>query len=307
VSFGLLSSATASSGVSIIGIDPKEESRVTTIDRFIVAGRGLTGASHEVLLSRRLAKTLDVGLGDRVVGMVSSADGTVGSELFRVTGLFQSPSLSYDKMYIYVPIADAQSMLRVEGRIAEIAAVTEVPDSAIAIKGSLEKMLGDAYEVHSYHDLLPNLLSQIELSDKVMSIFFVLIGAAMLFGIVNTLLMSVFERIREFGVLKSMGMRDSHVALMILIEASLLGMIGTIIGVAMAIGVNVVLSRTGLNLAMFSEGLAAFGTGAIIYPVMNLWATVQEVMVVLGMCLIAAIAPIRRAMRLEPVDAIHHI
>jgi putative ABC transport system permease protein len=254
-----------------------------------------------------LAKTLDVGLGDRVVGMVSGVDGTVGSELFRVTGLFQSASLSYDKMNIYVLIADAQSMLHVDGRIAEIAAIADVPDSALAIKASLEKALGNDYEVHSYHDLLPNLLSQIELTEQVMLIFFFLIGAAMLFGIVNTLLMSVFERIRELGVLKSMGMRDSQVALMILIEATLLGVIGTIFGVAIAVVVNLVLSRTGLNLAMFSEGLAAFGTGAIIYPVMKLWSSVQEVLVVIVMCLIASIAPIRRAMRLEPVDAIHHV
>ena len=140
---------------------------------------------------------------------------------------------------------------------------------------------------------------------SLMTVFYLLIGSAMIFGIVNTLLMSVFERIHEFGVLKSIGMKNHLVFSMISIEAFLLGLVGTAFGTLLGVGLNLILAHAGLNLAVFSEGLAAFGSGAILYPILNWDAVVIEVVVVLCICVAAAMYPALRAIKLEPVRAIH--
>jgi ABC-type lipoprotein release transport system permease subunit len=307
IAFGLLSSASSSAGVSIVGIDPDKEAGITTIHKDIIEGKYLSGDPHEIVLSKRLAKTLDVGLGDRIVTMASTIDGTVGSEMFRVVGLYQSASISFEKMYIYVPIATAQQMLHVADRIAEVAVVAENIDSVGAIQKASASKLGTKYEVLSYRDLLPFLVSQIEMMDSMIVIFYVLIGAAMIFGIINTLLMSVFERIHEFGVLKSIGMKNGYVFSMIEIEAMLLGIVGSVIGTAIGVSVVSIVEKTGLNLTVFSEGLAAFGSGAILYPVLDWGSVALEIVVILFICMLAAIYPARRAMKLEPVQAIYYV
>jgi len=307
VIFGLLSSASSSAGVLLIGVVPQEEERVTTIHQLVREGRYLGTGANEIVISKRLAQTLDIGLGDRVVAMASALDGTVGSQMFRVVGLYESSSLSFDRMYVYVPLAMAQSVLHVGGRIAEVAVVAQSPDSARSVAHELRSELNASYEVLSFHDIMPSLLSQVETVDKLMIVFYLLIGAAMMFGIVNTMLMSVFERIREIGVLISIGMKSRQIIVMIELEALLLGLVGVVVGLGMSLILNGILSQTGVDLSVFSSGLAAFGMAAIVYPVMSAGALIQEALMVFAVCLAAAVYPAMRAVRLEPVRAIYHV
>ncbi len=307
VAFGLLSSAGNSSGVSLIGIEPEQEKLITTIHRNIVEGRYLGTGEHEIVISRNMAKTLDVGPGDRVVAMASARDGTIGSEMFRVVGIYRSASLSFDRMYVYVPLSTAQQMLHVDSSVAEIAVLAAAIDSVGAIQHELSSKLGPAYEVRSYRDLLPSLVSQIEVTNSLMYLFYVLIGAALIFGIINTFLMVVFERMREYGVLKSIGMNNTYVLAMIELEALLLGVIGCVAGTALGAGIVLVVGKVGLNLALFAEGLAAFGTGAILYPVLDWSSVVLGALIIVLICLLAAVYPARRAMKMEPVQAMMYV
>jgi len=307
VTFGLLSSASNSSGISLVGIEPNQEQCVTTIHRNIVEGKYFTNTANEIVISRQMAKTLDVGLGDRLVAMASTQDGTVGSELFRITGIYQSPSLSFDKMYVYVPLQIMQQMLHVDDRIAEIAIIGKDIDSVEVMKKELSAKLGSTYEVLSYNDLLPSLVSQIELMNSLMYLFFVLIGTALIFGVINTFLMAVYERIREFGVLKSIGMKDVYLLIMIELEALLLGLIGSIIGTILGAGVVLIVGKVGLNLAIFSKGLTAFGSGAILYPRFDWFSIGIGAVIIIMICLLAAIYPARRAMKLQPMQAIMYV
>lgn len=307
VVFGLLSSASTSSGVTLVGVDPVAEPRVTTIAASVVTGSYLTGAPREIVLGKRLAGTLGVGIGDKVVAMASASDGRVGTELFRVTGLYVSSSSEFDRMYVYVPLEDARRMLRVEGRIAGLAAVLRDPSEAPALRDSLARRLGEHYEVLSYQDLLPSLLSQMEVSEQSMFIIYLIIGIGLIFGIVNTLLMSVFERIHEFGVLKALGMKDRTLFALIVLESLWLGVLGTGAGALLALGIHLPLSRSGLNFAAFAEGLAAWGAGAVITPVMDPGGVLVGLLVILAVCVIAALYPAWRAARLLPINAIRHV
>lgn len=307
IAFGLLSSASNSSGVLIVGIHPEEEERVTTIKRHLVEGRYLSGEKHEVVISKRLAETLGVGLGDRVVAMASTLDSKVGSDMFRVVGVFQSPNSVFDKTHIYVSLENAQEMLRVDQQIAEFAVIATHVDSVQALKESLASQLGEEYEVLSYHDIIPTLLMQLDVAESSMLIFYLIIGAAMIFGISNTMLMSVFERINEFGVLKAVGMKDGRVFVMVMVEALLLGLVGTIAGSIAGIAINLPLQSSGLNFATFSEGHASWGVGGIIYPVLDYSSLASGVVLILGICLVAAFYPAYKAVKLEPISAIRYV
>ncbi|MEK6756100.1 MAG: FtsX-like permease family protein [Bacteroidota bacterium] len=307
IAFGILSSASNSAGVSIVGISPTDEANITTIDESVLEGRYLSGQKHEIVISKRLAETLGAGLGDRVVAMASTLDGKVGSEVFRIVGLYQSASSAFDRMHIYVPLQNAQEMLRVGERIAEVAVVARSIDSVGAIKADLMKRLDASYEVLSYQDLLPSLLMQMEMAGQLMWVFYLIIGLAMIFGIINTMLMSVFERIHEFGVLKAVGMKNGILVRMILLEAFLLGSVGALIGGGGGILINLQLSSSGINFAAFSEGLATYGAGAVIYPVISYPSIATGMAVILLICILAAMYPAYRAVRLEPINAIRYV
>lgn len=307
IAFGLLTSASSSSGVSFVGIDPRREADITTISRSLTRGRYLGGGANEIFMSERLAQSLDLRLGDRVVAMASTADGTVGSEMFRIVGLYQSASSAFDKVHVYIRITTAQRLLRVGDRVSEIAVIARSVDSIPHLKAKTLARLDKSYEVLSYQDLLPSLLSQLELTESMMAVFYFIIGLAMIFGVINTMLMSVFERIREFGVLKSIGMRNSTLFSLIELEALLLGLLGTLSGLGMGMIIHAYTIRSGLDFSIFSEALASYGAGAVIYPELNVASIATGLSIILGVCALAALYPAYRAMRLEPVHAMRYV
>ena len=307
VTFGLLSSAVNSSGGVIIGIDPGKEAKITSIKSSIVEGGYLSGAPHEVLVGRKLAEKLGVGIGDKVVGMASTVTGDVGSDLFRVVGLFETVSSEFDKSYIYISLPNAQATLEMGGCISEFAIVTDNVEMIDQIRDRLREEMGAEYEVLSYKDIMPMIVAQMGMYEESMYIVYLIIGLAMIFGIINTMLMSVFERIQEIGVLMAIGMRNARIFVMILIEAMYLSVIGTGLGVAIALLLYLPLSVTGVDFSVFSEGLASFGIGAVVYPKITVMEIVDAALIIPVIAAIGAMYPALRAIRLQPIYAIRFV
>lgn len=304
---GIVSTARNSTGARIVGIEPDEERRVTTVASQIIEGTYLSGASHEVVVSEALSRTLDARLGERIVAMASNSSRSVGSEVFRVVGIYRSPNAAFDKTHLFVPIGDLQTMQGVGDHIAEIAIILERAEMADELAPRLQQAAGSEYEILSYRKLLPGLTIQLELTEQSMGILYAIIGLAMLFGIANTMLMSVFERIHEFGVIKSIGLKDRALFGLVIAEASLLGLLGILFGTAAGMLVTAPFFGTGINFAAFSEGLRAWGAGAIIYPVVDPMGILQGLLIIEVITIAAAILPAVRAMRLLPVDAMRHV
>jgi ABC-type lipoprotein release transport system permease subunit len=304
---GLLSSARNSSGVMFVGVEPVRERLVTTIASSIVAGRNIEQDPHEILVSERLAKTLDVTLGDKLVAMSSTRDGQVGSELFRIVGLYRTHISEFDRFHVYIPLPSARSLIHAPGMVAEFAAIADQGIDIRQVRDDLRTALGPEYEVLSYEDVIPTLVMQVELTEQSMLIYYVIIGIAMIFGIINTMMMSVYERINEFGVLKAVGMKDLALFRLVLTEAALLGVVGTSLGILVGSGVTLYVEYTGINFAWFAEGLSSWGTGAIVHPEFRLSSVLVGSMVIVAMCVMAAVHPAYRAIRLQPVEAIRHV
>ncbi|MBN1447025.1 MAG: ABC transporter permease [Bacteroidetes bacterium] len=307
VTYGLLSSALNSSGGLIVGVEPDREPEVTSIRRSIIEGTYLTGASHEVVIGRKLAEKLQVGVGDKVVGMASALSGDVGSDLFRVVGIYETVSSDFDKTHMFTTLTNAQSMLELGDAVLEYAIIVDDARQVEKVTEELRYHLGDAYEVLSYMDLLPLLVAQVDMYDQMMYIVYLIIALAMIFGIVNTMLMSVFERIQEFGVLMAIGMKNSLVFWMVMLEAVILGAIGTVVGLAIGILLILLFGSVGIDFSIFAESLTSFGVGAIIYPRLTINTVVSVSIIIPLTMILGALYPALRATRLQPVTAIRYV
>ncbi|MCF8239920.1 MAG: ABC transporter permease [Melioribacteraceae bacterium] len=307
IAFGLISSATSSSGVYIYGVNPEEEKSVSIIDESLKDGEYLSGGSREIMLGQKLADKLNVSLGDKVVAMSNQIDGSIGSEVFRVVGIFKTSSSEFERTYIYIPAADAQRMLNVNDKIYEFAVITDNYENVDQIKERLITELPADFEVLTYKDLLPTLIIQMDYYKETVLIVIMIVGLALIFGIINTMLMSVFERINEFGVLMAIGMKNRKIFGMIVTEAFIIGIIGTIVGLVISMVIQWRLASVGLDLSMFSESLNSFGVGAVIYPRLDIENLLLSVISIPVITVIGALYPAYKAVKLEPVYAIRYV
>ncbi len=302
--FGLVSSAYNSAGVSIVGIIPREEKRVTTVHEYVVKGTYLTANPGDIIISTATAEKLKVGLGDKVVIMASRVGGSVGSEACRVVGLFETFDSGFDQTHVYIPIQTERQMLDAPGRVSEFVVNPLDPKQTDAVAERLRSELPAGFEVMTYKQMLPLLVMQIQLYNQTIYIFYAIIAFALIFGIVNTMLMAVMERTHEFGVDMAIGMSHKRIFTMILTEAFYLGAIGTVVGLAISFGIYIPLSHSGWNLAMFSESLKSIGVGTTIYPVIHASSLINTAIIIPLAAVVGAIYPALRAIKLQPVEAI---
>lgn len=302
--FGLVSSAYNSSGVSIVGIVPQEERNVTTLHEYMAKGSYLSGRPGEIIISTATAEKLRVGLGDKVVIMASRLDGSVGSEACRVVGIFETFDSGFDQTHVYIPLQTAQQMLGAQERISEFVVNPVRTTQTGAIAQKLASELPPSFEVLTYKQMLPLLVMQIQLYDQTIYIFYAIIAIALIFGIVNTMLMAVMERTHEFGVDMAIGMSNKRIFTMILTEAFYLGAIGTAAGLVFSFAIYIPLSHSGWDLAMFSESLKSIGVGTVIYPVLKATSIINAIVIIPLVAVVGAIYPALRAVKLLPVEAI---
>ncbi len=308
--YGLISSAYNSYGVSIVGIVPNEESRITTISKDVTKGTYLSGKPGQILISTSMAEKLKVGLGDKVVIMASQKDGSIGSEACRVAGMFETLNSGFDQSHVYIPIQTARQMLNASGLVSEFVInpkhLHEMNKVVSLIRRSIQALSGasDRNEVLTYEQMLPLLVAQLELYKQALYLIAVLIAFALIFGIIDTMLMSVMERTHEFGVSMAVGMSHGRMFMMVMTEALFLAIAGTAIGLAVSYVVMSQLSHTGWDLSMFSASLRSLGVGSVIYPVIQTSSVIQTVLIIPIAALLGAVYPAMKAVRLQPVEAI---
>ena len=307
ITFGLVNSANSSSGVNIVGIQPGNESQITVMKQSVIEGKYPKSGKRDILIGRKMADKLEVGIGGKLVVVANSAQGTVNSELFRVSGIYKSGHSDFDNSYIFVPADFANSLLELNGNIHEFAIITNSIENIEQTKREIAEALGSGYEVLSYKDLLPMIVSYMEVYQSSIFIFYAIIGIAVLFGVVNTMLMSVFERVPEFGVLIAIGMKRGTLFRMVLGESLVLGILGSIIGSVLGLLIYLPFAKSGIDLSSFSEGMSMMGLDAIIYPSVNPMMFLNSTIVMPLTAVIGAVYPAYKAIRLQPTEAMRHV
>ena len=309
---GLVQSARHSLRVAIFGVAPRAEAAVSVVPGALVAGRFLSDERVRgprqlppLAVGRAMAERLRGGLGDKVVLHVPG-EGGLGA--FRVRGIFRTSSTEFDRTVAYMSLGDARRLFGVEG-VTEIAITLDRPEDSEAVQawlvGEAERVFGPGVvEVLRWQDREPRLATMLEFVAVTYPMFYGVVFVAMAFGIANALMMSVYERIREFGVMRSLGLDSRRLVALVLLESLVLTLAGTALGLGIGLPLVEWLSRVGIDMRGFSSALEGLGIGTTIYPVVDAEDVVTPIGLALVTGLLAALWPALKAVRLRPAQAL---
>jgi ABC-type lipoprotein release transport system permease subunit len=296
-------SARETAGVTLVGIDPDREKPVSFIGDAPVEGRGLDGAGGAgILLGRELAERLGTGPGKRVVVMTQAADGSVVDRGFPVAGVYAADRSGTEKTFVFVGREGAQDLLGLDTRISEIAVQLRDPSRVDAFVQRLRGAAGEL-DVQPWTELEPMAEALVALGQAWIWMFYVVMYVAMAFGLVNTLLMTVVERTREFGVVQALGMRPRWILAQVLAEAAVLLAAGMAVGGALT-ALTLALLRGGIDFSGLAAGAEMWGMSRVIHPVLGAGDVVSAVALIVVLASAASLYPAVRAARRVPVEAI---
>ena len=304
----LVSSGQQSAGGQLWGIDPDLESSVTELDQHLETGTWLTpGAKGQVVLGRNLAKTLSAGPGDEVVVLTQAADGSLGNALYTVSGTLKSIGERLDRGGVIMHIRDFSELLVMDSEIHEVAIRLNDPNELDWATLTLSKALDEEkYKVENWKQLFPELAEYLRLSSSSMTIVLFIIFAVASLGIVNTQLMSLFERTREVGIMRALGMGPLSVVWLILLETVFLILMAAVTGGIAGILWALRLEHVGWDISWMGGSFAFVGVAfdPHMYATLTSVAVIHSIVVMIVVVLMASLYPFIRAARISPVDAI---
>ncbi|MBW1722894.1 MAG: ABC transporter permease [Deltaproteobacteria bacterium] len=304
--FGLVAHGTKSAGTLFWGVDPVAERSVFDLAGNVLEGSFLSPVPQGgIVLGKKLARTLNVSVGDEIIVVVQAADGSLGNELYHVRGILKNVGDRIDREAAILHREDFKTLFVSGGRIHEIAVNTRGKVPLERLKEMAARAAPGA-EIKTWRDLLPSLSDMMNFFDASMWLMGMIFFIAAALGVMNTMLMSTFERIREFGILKALGATPWRILLDVAAEAWVLGLISTLAGILIGLPLTYYLQVAGLDLSMFASGdvsvagvaldpiwRAALAPKTVAVPVVVMWVV----------CLLASLYPAAIAARLDPVKA----
>lgn len=306
-SAGLASVGDRSAAVQIMGVDPVRENAATNFDLKVVKGNSLSReASMEVLLGKGLARTLQAEVGDEVVILSQAADGSLANDIYRLTGIVESGDEAQDSMGFYLHIKDAQELLVMEGRVNEIVIIAQRLDRVRALSREIQQAINrPVLAVAPWQEFAKSFYTAMK-ADKMgnwIMIFIIILIVAI--GVLNTVLMSVLERQREYGVLKALGTRPRKILALVICEITMLAIFSIVAGSGLAYLANKWLSRHGITLSEpFSYGGMTFHT---MYSMINVKSFLVPALAVLGTATLVSLLPAFKAARTAPAKTMRAV
>ena len=305
VSVGAVASnARHSSGVTLVGIDPETEARVSFIGKAVTSGEYLKpDDDHGVLVGRALLEKYETRIGHKLVLMSQDMDKEIASVSFKIVGVYDAEMESTEKTYVFITRSAAQKMLKMGGAVSEFSILLPENKGVEEIAEKITQALNDPeYKVETWLQLKPILRAYFQIFDGYMMVWFVVVFIAMGFGIVNTTLMAVFERMREFGLLKALGMKPWRIIRSVVVETFFLLLIGLFLGNLISY-LSALAASGGLDLSALAAGADFAGMPRIIYPVITAYDLITANLVVFVLGLLVSLYPAFKAAGFTPVEA----
>lgn len=306
----LVSSGEQSLPVVLEGLDPEREPQVTRMKETLVEGEFLANdpscSEKSALISRALAKLLNVGLGEKIVLLAQASDGSLGNELFRVRGYFSSGSPEHDKGMVLTNKECVQQIGVLEG-VHEVALKVKgrkTPDEVVKI---LRPLVPAEQRVLTWRDVSSSLVTMTTFNDASLVLVSVILFVVISLGILNTFLIAVFERTKEFGVMMALGTPGLGVVGTVLWEAFFLGLASSLLGIFVAAVLITYHSKFGFDLTpLVGQNLTvgSFQLNLTIYPVIDWVGAIKATLFTWLVVVVATFYPAYRASRLKPAEAI---
>ena len=310
--FSLVSSENRARGVLVTGIDPEREAQISTIAGLIKEGEYLApGDRDKVLIGRLLARNLKVGINDELTILGQGKDGSIAAGIVTVKGIFSSGMDDFDRSTIQVPLNYFNDLFYMDGAVHEIVCTADSLFHVKKIKRLLKTNLAEKEQrklvVLDWKELLPGLVQGIQLDLASAVIFYFILVLVVAFSILNTFLMAILERTKEFGVMLALGVKPNRLLKLVLMESSFLTLTGVITGVVVGCAVTLWFQTHGIDLAGASEILKEYGMSGIVYPKLSIVSALAGPLLVFVITICAALYPAFKVKKLVPVDAIRSI
>ena len=301
---GIVSTREESVGVRVFGIDPLSDVHAR-IRAGLAAGEYLQPDDRSgLLLGQRLAESLGVAVGDQISLLVNTADEAPDEATFTIRGLYATGVPVYDDTTIFLPLSKAQAFTHTEGRASMILALLKDRELADGLAAALR---APGYTVLTWREMNQVILQAIQAGMGMLYILYLVVLLVVAVVIANTLLMSVFERIREMGILSALGMKGREILLMFLVEAGILGAVGVVLGVILgSLGVFY-MSKVGLHIGdMATMTTVSAAYSDTMYARFAPAETIAVAIAAMVIILLASLYPARFAARLQPADALRN-
>ena len=298
---GVILSERDTRGIQLVGVVPAEELEISFLAAVAIEGEFLASPSdRRVLIGRALAERLDTGVGRRIVLMTQGSDGRNREAGFRVAGVYRAATEALEKSFVFTGREALQDMLDSEA-VTELS--VRLTDNGARTRAR-EVLQGqfDNEEAATWDELEPMAASMFRFADSAMLIWFSIMMTALAFGLVNTLVTAVMERVRELGMLRAIGMPASVVLLQVVIESLLIVVLGVLLGIACGAALVHYFSG-GIDLSQWAEGIESYYMGTMLVPELRLYDVVRVLVLSLLFGLIASAFPAWRAVRVEPLEA----
>lgn len=303
----VISSARESSGVTLLGVDPAQEQKLSFVASSIVAGRFLESLDDRgIIIGKRLAEKLETNLGKRVVLMSQDPHNTIVDRGFTVVGIYRTDPANTEERLVFTARATAQRFLGMGEQITEVEVWGHNYRQPEALAELFKPVVSDQQQVLTWLQQNPYLGSMLDLMDGFILVWMVVIFLALSFGLVNTLIMAVFERIREIGLMQALGMRASAIVLQVLMESLLLLALGLVLGNVLA-WLSLIPIQDGIDISAVAKGLELSGMRSVLRPSLLVSDMLMSSAVVLVLGVLASLYPAWRASQYEPVAALNKI
>lgn len=305
---GLASSREGAFPVSITGIEPEQELPVNLAAQHVIAGRFLAADDgDQIFIGKGLADAMAVQVGDRITLTGRAQHAQMRRRTMTVVGIYDLGMADVEKRTIYISLKEAQDLYDLAGKSTAVAItlqhIGEEPTVMAALKPSFP-----GYEIESYETNFPELKQALGNKDGVMNIFSVVILLISGIGILNLLLMAVYERTREIGLLGALGLRPAQISLLFVLEGTMMGIVGVAVGIACGLLLNGLMKQSGMDLTSMSSATSYMALiNGKIYPSWGLENIIWRGLTVLIIASLAALYPAIEASRREPAEALHYV
>jgi putative ABC transport system permease protein len=305
---GLVTNREGAFSVGITGVEPEKEQSVNLIGQYVKEGRNLTSDDLDsILIGKGLAEAMDVKVGDRITLVGRSQHKQMRQRTMTVVGIFDLGMADIEKQTVYVSLGEAQSLYGLSGQSTEVAIFLKKLGQESVVINSMKPSL-PGYEIESFEANYPDLASAINTKGGVMNIFSVVIIMIAGVGILNLLLMAVYERTREIGVLGAMGLKPRQISLLFILEGTMIGLVGVAAGIVLGLAINGSLMRTGLDFTSFSSITSYMALiKDRVYPTWGVEKLLMRASTVAIISALAAVIPAIEAGRREPAEALHFV
>jgi ABC-type lipoprotein release transport system permease subunit len=307
-SFGLASSEERSYGIGIYGVEPAFEGNVSNIPGLIEDGQYLESTdTMEIVIGTMLARNLRVGVGDELTILGSGLDGSFAAAVVTVVGIFESGVKEIDRNIAEMPLGAFQEVFYMNRAGHQVVILAPTLDDAPRVQEQVAATLPQELVVHDWTALQPGLKQAIQADMSSAFFMYGILVVLVAFSVLNTQLMSVLERTHEFGVVMALGMKPGRLGRLVMLETTLMGLIGFIIGAGTGTLLTYWFSVNGLSYPGMEEMVAKFNLPGRVYPQVSWLKTVFGPAVVFLFTLLAAAYPAWRLRRLNPVEAMRTV